>query len=704
MFKRSDMHWIPSVTLFTLLTLAGCGGGSSTPQPVTPAQPVAATELTLSAAATDASVGGPPVALSTVLNGAGTVAWQLATGGAGTLSAASGASVSYAPPATSDVNAVAKVSITATSGGLSKTITLNLLPDSNKPSLTLLAGNTTIVAAPAAPVDGVGAAARFVGAGGITVDAGGNAYVTENTGSAKLLRKIAPDGSVTTLISGVGNSYTNYYTSPTAAVDGSVYFNSVQPATSREHSVSTYKLGSDGKQDYVGGGIYTFSGQGGDVLASPDGKIYRLHNYSINLLLADGKVRQFVGASIDDGTADGSGVAARFSLLEDVAVDKNGTLFALDQGSVRQITPAGVVTTLARFPSIAAPYGSAIAAPAQIGVDGDGNVLLLYVSQDLSYYEIRKLSGGAIVPLYQVGTPQGPYRIRPGQMAVQRDGTLLLTHGTIITRLRIDGTTKVLAGTQDASYPALDGDGDAARYVDPGLLAADAAGNIYSVEDVSNFYKLKTVIRKTTPAGKVSTYANLNLGMDISGMVVTPAGQLMVSMMPPGSSNTFGGGVYQVEAGNKFTLIAGVPVLGDGTPRQQDGNGVAARFGGPTLAGVDSGGNLYVRDRVSATDASTTVRKITPQAVVSTIAALPAGLNAAPDGNSYQLDPATPGIIYRVTPAGVKTIFVGSSDASGIVLGALPGQLTAIRSVVPSGANSLAVATESAILKVVLPK
>ena len=45
------MYRIQSATLFTLLALAGCGGGGSSTPAVTPTQPATATELTLSACA-----------------------------------------------------------------------------------------------------------------------------------------------------------------------------------------------------------------------------------------------------------------------------------------------------------------------------------------------------------------------------------------------------------------------------------------------------------------------------------------------------------------------------------------------------------------------------------------------------------------------------------------------------------------------------
>lgn len=693
-----------SLSLTLSLALAGCGGGSSTPAP----PPAAATELTLSAVSSDASVGGAPLPLNAALNGSGTVTWQLAAGSAGTLSSTSGASVSYAPPASSSVNAVAKVTISATAGSMSKTITLNLLPDPNKPGLSLLAGSTDSPSNANASADGVGTAARFAAISGITANAAGLAYVTENLpGLVRKLRKIAPDGSVTTVLANlpfmldpiVSASVKN----PSIAPDGSLYFTQYQQSMPREVNVYyTSKLGLDGSLGTLAS--VRFPSFGSEVLASPDGKVYRYDSVHINRLNADGSEQLLAGSAIEFAQVDGSGAQARFSGLKYLAADNNGNLVALDQGSVRRITPAGVVTTLASFPDAPDPYSSASLAPVRIGVDGNGTVLLLYVSKDKSYYEIRKLSGSAIAPLYQVGLPNGPYDIRPLSMQVLQDGTLLLTRDTSVTRLSTDGKISILAGTEDASYATLDGDGDAARYVRPGMLAADKAGNVYSVEDVSNFYKLKIVIRKTTPAGNVSTYASADLGLNITGMLVTPAGQLMVSLVPRGGANQFGGGIYQVEAGNKFTLIAGAPGANTGKPLQQDGAGAAARFGSPTLAGVDSAGNLYVRDRVDADSGATNVRKITPQALVSTQAGLPAGLNAAPDGNVYQADALDPGLIYRIAPDGTKFLIAGGNGSRSIVLGALPGTLLPVGSIVATGPNSLALASGSAIVKLVLPK
>lgn len=57
----------------------------------------------------------------------------------------------------------------------------------------------------------------------------------------------------------------------------------------------------------------------------------------------------------------------------------------------------------------------------------------------------------------------------------------------------------------------------------------------------------------------------------------------------------------------------------------------AARFLTPTVIGLDSGENLYVADKDN-----TALRKINAAADVTTVSALTASLNAAPNSNTYR--------------------------------------------------------------------
>lgn len=71
-----------------------------------------------------------------------------------------------------------------------------------------------------------------------------------------------------------------------------------------------------------------------------------------------------------------------------------------------------------------------------------------------------------------------------------------------------------------------------------------------------------------------------------------------------------------------FSTLAGSAGLNGSA----DGAGAEARFGDPFHIAVDTAGNLYVADRLNHT-----VRKISPQGVVSTLAGL-AGQSGSVDG------------------------------------------------------------------------
>lgn len=684
---------------------AGCGGGGAN-APATPATP-AATDLQLSAVNTTVAAGGPAVQLSATLNGSGAIAWQLAAGSPGTLSAASGASVSYTPPAAGSIVASTMVTVVATSGSLSKTVTLTLQP---APGLTLLAG--TLGTGLDYSIDGVGAAARFSNISSVTADAGGNVYVSAGglygaATPAGSIRKIAADGTVTTLSSPAAPAGAPAG-SPTidalaSAADGSLYFTQTvtvvsDPSVIIPHSYAR-KLASDGSvTDLAPLSAYASPGS--------QGRFYAITNQvAIGVVQPDGSVLPLAGDSTATQTEtelDGTGAAARFGKLSDFTVDRNGTLYAIDATSIRQVTPAGVVTTLAHFTPQAAAPAPAILTPRKISVDASGNIVLLYRSDDKAYYEIRKLSGGAIVPWYAVGTPQGPYSLHASLIQAMADGSVITAGSTSVTRIGTDGKATLLAGIEDGSADSVDGQGADARYLNPGMLAADHDGNVYSVENAYG-YQARAVVRKTTPAGVASTFASLDQGFSISGMVITPANQLMISTLPLNAPTVSGGAIYQLEAGGKLTLFAGQPGANTGSPLQSDGSGAAARFGNPALAGVDGAGNLYVQDKLDASNTSRSVRRITPQAAVSTIAALPAGLHAAPDGNTYQIDPSG-SAIDRVTPAGVTTIVAGSLSGPPITVpGPLPAQLYQARAIVPTGTNTFVVAAGSSLLRLVLP-
>ena len=160
------------------------------------------------------------------------------------------------------------------------------------------------------------------------------------------------------------------------------------PAGPKGDTGATGPAGAGGSTD--GSACTNAAGVAGTVVSGAD---------STGLLLAYcvtspvGTVTTFAGGV--NGSTDGTGADARFNSPYGVAVDGDGNVYVADRANhtIRKITPAGVVTTLA---GAAGSSGSADGTgavarfnyPDGVAVDGGGNV---YVA-DYANHAIRKVT------------------------------------------------------------------------------------------------------------------------------------------------------------------------------------------------------------------------------------------------------------------------------------------------------------------------
>ncbi len=210
--------------------------------------------------------------------------------------------------------------------------------------------------------DGVGAAAQFGYLTGLALDSAGNIYVADD--GNRTIRKITPSGMVTTLAG-------------TPGVDGSA--DGVGAAAQFNFPVGVAVDNA--------GNVYVTDWQ----------------NCTIRKITPAGLVTTFAGMAALGGFADGTGTAAEFFLPAGVAIDSAGTAYVADQGNNarRKVTPYGVVTTLAggNFLSGSAD-GTGSAAqfnnPNAVAVDNTGNI---YVA-DRGNGTIRKVSPAGVVTTF----------------------------------------------------------------------------------------------------------------------------------------------------------------------------------------------------------------------------------------------------------------------------------------------------------------
>jgi hypothetical protein len=201
-------------------------------------------------------------------------------------------------------------------------------------------------------------------------------------------------------------------------------------------------------------------------------------NSTIRKITSAGVVSTLAGLAGSIGSADGTGSAARFGDPHGVAVDSAGNVYVADSGydTIRKITPAGVVTTLAGLaggPGSADGTGSAARfnQPYGVAVDSAGNVYVADTANDT----IRKITPAGVV--------------------------------------------KTLAGLA-SSIGSADDTGSAARFNGPGGVAVDTAGDVYVADSDNNTIRIGGPAVQLVSAVSTKTHGgagSFNVNLPLTG-------------------------------------------------------------------------------------------------------------------------------------------------------------------------------------------
>jgi sugar lactone lactonase YvrE len=496
--------------------------------------------------------------------------------------------------------------------------------------------------------DGTGNAARFTNLTGAAVDNSGNVFVADNFNHT--IRKITPDGVVSTFAG---------------------------------------LAGSPGSTDGTGSTARFYYPMG--IALDNAGNVYvaDFGNSTIRKITSAGVVSTIAGLAGNTGSADGAGSTARFSGPDGVAVDSAGNVFVADwaNDTIRKITPAGVVSTIA---GLAGSSGSVdglgnaarFNGPSSVATNSSGNI---YVA-DFYNDTIRKitpdgtvitLAGAAGVAGSTDGTGNSARFYGPEGVSVDNAGNVYVADydNHTIRKITSAGVVSTIAGLA-GYYGYADGAGSLARFNYPEAVAVDAAGGIY-VADCYNF-----LVRHITSAGVVTTLAGFVSAGSTDGTGPAARFSLPYYLAVDGAGNA-----YVTDYGNntvrKITRDGVVNTLAGaaGISGYSDGPGRAASFGHPEGIAVDGAGNVYVADY-----GFSNIRKITPDGTVSTFAGLganhgstdglgtaarfsnPRGIALDNAGNLYVADSGN-NTIRKITPDGMVTTLAGTVGSAGNVDG-----------------------------------
>ena len=269
---------------------------------------------------------------------------------------------------------------------------------------------------------------------------------------------------------------------------------------------------------------------------------------------------------------------------------------------------------------------------------------------------------------YADGSSQNAVFNQPNGTAVDTAGNIYVADSgnNVIRQIAPSGSVTTIAGQAGLSG-SKDGNGINAQFGQLYGLAIDSSNNLYATDFTNNS------VRKLVYSGAtwtVSTLVSSSAGLNgPTGIAIDSNGNIYIA-------DSGNGVIRKINSTGNLSIFAG----SIGSVGANNGTGSNANFGYPVGIATDSSGNIYVTD--SSADM---IRKITPSAIVSTVAGSygapglvdglistgtvslshPGAIACDSLGNLYFCDGNNSSVIRSITNTGVVSTIGGTNNPGG---------------------------------------